>query len=92
MDREVPVAEMKAHLSEYVAISHRECKRIVITKRGKRVAALVNIEDFEMLEQLNQKQGLAEIAGKWEDFKEVAESIDKAYQSRNQDKHRHVSI
>jgi prevent-host-death family protein len=71
---EVSVAKIKAHLSEYLSISHRESKRIIITKRGKPFAAIISIEDLESLEQLDERKGLAEIAGKWEHFDEVASS------------------
>ncbi len=89
--KEVPVAEIKSHLSEYLAISHNEGKRIIITKRGKPFAAIISIDDLQNLEQLDEKQGLAEIAGKWEHFDEIASSIENVYQSRNKDEHRNVS-
>lgn len=91
-NKQVPVAEIKAHLSEYLSISHREKKRIIITKRGKPFAAIISITDLQNLEQLDQRKGLAEIAGKWEHFDEIASSIEQAYQNRNKDKHRHVSL
>ena len=81
-DKEVPVAEIKSHLSEYLAVSHREGKRIIITKRGKPFAAIISIDDLANLEQLDEKQGLAEIAGKWEHFDEIASSIEDAYHLR----------
>jgi prevent-host-death family protein len=92
MIEEVPVAEIKAHFSEYVSISHREGIRILITRRGKHVAALVSIHDLNTLEKIDESKGLADIAGKWENFEEVAESITEVYQSRDEDKHRNVPL
>ena len=89
---EVPVAEIKAHLSEYLAISHKESKRIIITKRGKPFAAIISIEDLQNLEQLDEKKGLAEIAGKWEHFDEVAPLVEEVYKNRGKDEHRNVSL
>ncbi len=45
-----PVAEVKAKLSEYISLS--EYEPIVITKNGKAVAALINLNDEEDLERL----------------------------------------
>ena len=90
--KEVPVAEIKSHLSEFLAISHNEGKRIIITKRGKPFAAIISIDDLTNLEQMDEKQSLAEIAGKWEHFDEIAPSIEEAYRSRSEDKQRLVSF
>ncbi|MEZ5538253.1 MAG: type II toxin-antitoxin system Phd/YefM family antitoxin [Thiolinea sp.] len=67
----VSVAETKAHISELIAKSQHSHERFIITRRNKPVAALVSIEDLKLLEQQQEKQGLAAIAGKWADFEEV---------------------
>jgi prevent-host-death family protein len=84
----IPVAEAKTHLSEYLTISYKEGIRIVITKRGKPFAALVSIQDLKNLEQADVKNGLAEIAGKWDHFDEISPGIDDIYTSRQEDTHR----
>ena len=71
----VSVAETKAHISELIAKSQHSHQRFIITRRNKPVAALVSIEDLKLLEQQQEKQGLAAIAGKWADFEEVAEGM-----------------
>ena len=91
-EKNVPVAEIKARLSEYLAVSHNEKKRIIITKRGKPFAAIVSMEDLKSIRQLEEKRGLAEIAGKWEGFNEIADSIEEVYSSRSKDRHRDVSF
>ncbi len=88
----VTVAEIKSHLSEYLSISHNQGKRFVITKRGKPFAAIVSMSDLQNLEQIDEKQGLYEIAGKWEHFDEIASSVQDIYQNRNNDENRHVSL
>ena len=90
--QEVPVAEIKSHLSEYLAVSHREGKRILITKRGKPFAAIVPLGDLKNLEHLDVKKSLAEIAGKWEHFDELASSIEEIYENRSKSDHRDVSL
>ncbi len=72
---EVSVAEIRSHLSELIAKSAYAGERFVITKRNKPIAALVSLEDLRIIEQHEQRQGLASIAGKWKDFEEVGEQI-----------------
>lgn len=71
----VSVADTKAHISELIAKSQHSHERFIITRRNKPVAALVSLEDLKILEQHKEKQGLAAIAGKWEDFEEVLEGL-----------------
>lgn len=92
IDQVVSVAEIKARLSEYLTVSHNQEKRIIITKRGKPFAAIISMADLKNLEQHDEKEGLANIAGKWEHFEEVAPAIEEAYMSRSRDKFRNVSI
>jgi len=90
--KEAPVADVKARLSEYLSLSSSQRIRIVITRRGKPVAALVSIEDLQILSQVEQRKGLAEIAGKWEHFEDVSKSIQNAYRERGLNDHRHVPL
>lgn len=72
---EVSVAQAKSHLSELIARSAHGRERFVITRRNKPVAALVSLDDLRRIEQQEERQGLAAIAGKWEGFEEVAETL-----------------
>ena len=71
------VAEAKATLSD--AIRDVEAgTTVLITRHGKAVAALVPAEDVNTLERLRSagpQQGLASIAGGWEDSAEVISAI-----------------
>ncbi len=80
---EVSIAVTKGHLSELIAKSAYAGERFVITKRNKPVAALVSLEDLRIIEQHDQRQGLASIVGKWKDFEEVGERIEDLRQVRN---------
>ncbi|NOQ93812.1 MAG: type II toxin-antitoxin system prevent-host-death family antitoxin [Methylophaga sp.] len=71
----ISVAKAKSHISELIAKSQFSHERFIITKRDKPVAALVSLDDLKVLEQYEEKQGLAAIAGKWQGFDEVAEAI-----------------
>ena len=71
----VSVAETKAHISELIAKSQHSHERFIITRRNKPVAALVSIEDLKVLEQQQERQGLAAVAGQWAGFEEVEEGM-----------------
>ncbi len=73
----IPVAKAKSHISELIAKSQFSHERFIITKRNKPVAALVSLDDLKILEQYEEKQGLAAIAGKWQGFDEVADAMGK---------------
>ncbi|MCF6250822.1 MAG: type II toxin-antitoxin system Phd/YefM family antitoxin [Methylococcaceae bacterium] len=73
----ISVAKAKSHISELIAKSQFSHERFIITKRDKPVAALVSLDDLKILEQYEEKQGLAAIAGKWQGFDEVADAMGK---------------
>ena len=72
----VSIAEMKNNLSEYIAKSCFNHARIIITKRKRPVAALVNIKDLQLIEKNKESSGLAEAIGKWKHFNEVEKFIE----------------
>ncbi len=76
MSQEVTVAEAKKQLSGWVRrAEHGET--VVITRRGKPVAALVSSEDLEQLKRLRAAgpdAGLLGLAGGWEDAEELVEN------------------
>ncbi|CAK8711628.1 MAG: type II toxin-antitoxin system Phd/YefM family antitoxin [Candidatus Electrothrix sp.] len=78
----VSVANAKSHLSELIAKSAYAHERFIITKRDKPVAALVSLEDLQIIEQHEERQGLASLVGQWKDFEEVGEQISDLHQLR----------
>lgn len=71
----ISVANAKSHLSELIAKSSHGHQRFIITRRNKPVAALVSLEDLRIVEQHEERQGLAAVAGKWAEFEEVTKGI-----------------
>ena len=71
----ISIADAKAHISEIIAKSQHAQQRFIITKRDKPVAALVSLTDLAILEQYEEKQGLAAIAGKWQGFDEIESTL-----------------
>jgi len=71
----ISVAKAKSHISELIAKSQYSHERFIITKRDKPVAVLVSLDDLKVLEQYEEKQGLAAISGKWKGFDEVVDAM-----------------
>jgi len=80
----VSVADAKTRISELIAKSQHSHARFMITRRNKPVAALVSLEDLQSLEQQEEKQGLAAIAGTWKGFDEIEEGMGDLEILRNQ--------
>ena len=78
----ISIANAKRHLSELISKSAFAHERFIITRRNKPVAALVSLEDYQIIEQHEEKQGLAAIARKWEGFEEVEEYFGDLQQLR----------
>jgi len=92
IDSNISVAEAKSHFSEYISKVAYADKRIIITKRGKPIAALVSVEEIKKLKSSEEVKGLGEIIGKWADFEDIEDNIKKAYLKRSKDKGRDVSF
>ena len=83
MSRDYSVAEAKARFSWCVR-SAEGGDPVVITRRGRPVAAIVPAEDLERLERLRAagpEGGLASVAGGWKDSEELARALDRLRRS-----------
>ncbi len=74
--QKISTAKAKSHMSELIAKSAYNHERFIITRRNKPVAALVSLDDLRIIEQYEERLGLASIAGRWEGFDEVAATLD----------------
>lgn len=54
MPEQLPLAEVKNHLSEVVERLEREHGRVVITKHGHPAVVMLSVEDLESLEETLQ--------------------------------------
>jgi prevent-host-death family protein len=88
----ISVAEAKSHFSEYISKVAYADEKVIITKRGKPIAALVSTEVIKKLKSSEESKGLCEIIGKWADFENIEDGIEKAYRERSKDKKRDVSF
>lgn len=60
--REVSFAEASEQFSEMVDRAAEDKERIVVTRHGKRVVAIVPIEDIEAIERIEDRIDLEEAA------------------------------
>ncbi len=78
MAKQITIAEARDQLSAHVR-SAEHGTPVVITRRGRPVAAIVAADDFERLERLRAagpQAGLAGLAGGWEGTEELVDELD----------------
>lgn len=87
------VAEVKKHFSVVISRVSLNKEQFVIEKKGKPMAALVSMEDLEIIEGLRkaeQRKGLLAAIGAWEDFDNFDKIITHIYDGRIESKDREV--
>lgn len=83
--RQVNLAKAKNCLSEFVSRAAYAGEHIIITKRGKPFAAIISIEDLELLRKVqagSPEEGLFGAVGMAPELEEVAEKAMEAYKER----------
>ncbi len=78
----VSIADVKRKFSEYVNRSAFSDCRVIITKRNRPVAAMISMADFQALEQVEKRNGLMSLIGRWEGFEKIRGEIGKAVETR----------
>lgn len=84
MPREFSVAEAKAKFAECLRAAENG-EPTVITRHGRRVAALVSADELEQIDRLRAAgpdAGLAGLVGGWEGSDELAEILDARRRQR----------
>jgi prevent-host-death family protein len=79
MSNAIPLSEAKAHLSALLDEVEHRGQVVVITRHGRRTAALVPADVVQMLERLRAARpqaGLAGAAGGWRRSSELADALD----------------
>ena len=88
MTRVITIAEAGEALSEVIERAAATGERILISREGKPIAAIVSAEELKRLDyQKHEPQPgtLAEVAGQWEHFEEVEPYIEEVYQARQKE-------
>lgn len=98
MAREVSAATAKAHLAELVAEVEHGGERVLIQRRGKASAALVRVDDLELLERdeamSRRPRGALALVGAWEDVgdRKIDALVRSIYKERSKDRGRRVEL
>lgn len=85
MTKRRTVANAKSHFTECLREAEQG-DRVIITRHGRPVAAVVSLEALWRLEQVAAtapRQGLAALAGGWQGADELAASVDKVCKHRS---------
>jgi len=92
MNEIITITKAKARLSELISRLIYQKHKIVITKKGKRVAVMMPYETYQNLEK-KQNLGLILAKGALVDFdKEIDEMCAAIYQAREKEKSREVPL
>lgn len=92
MIEQASVVEVKNKFSEYITKVAYTNKNLIITRRNKPIAALVDLDTLKLSEKIEEKQGLFSVIGRWKNFDEIYPEIENAIQLRSKDRLRDVSI
>ena len=91
MSKPIGVAEVKRRFSDVIIEVAREGRQFIIEKKGKPMAALVNIKDLEAIERKGsplKKKGLLAAIGAWEEFNDIEGVVKHIYERRKTAKER----
>ncbi len=85
----VPVHELKAKLSEYLARAVHKHDRILVSRHDKPIALLVSLEAEEKEPGYNSG-GLESVD--WEGFSELGQVLETVYEERQKEAYREVPL
>ncbi|UCF98974.1 MAG: type II toxin-antitoxin system prevent-host-death family antitoxin [Spirochaetaceae bacterium] len=86
----VSVAEFKAKLSKYLAAGRSANRRIVIMKRKEPIAAVIPYNENGT--KSTPMEGLASLAGTWNDLEDIVPDIDTVVAARKAEGYREVPL
>jgi len=82
---------VKARLSEFINRVQYNQERVIISRRGKPVAVLVNLQDFHQLKSLEEEEStrngesshpIMQAFGGWKDSPDIDELVAEIYAER----------
>lgn len=85
MLKTIGVAEAKRHFSEVMSEVKNGEGHFIIERKGKPMAAMVSVEELEIIEKQKQKEvkkGLLAALSAWDDFEGLDEVIGHIYKKR----------
>ena len=91
----VSVAEVNKNFSEFLSAAAYGNKGYIITRRGKEVAALIGVKEFEALqarENTSQSNGLIALVGDWDGGEDLSVKVDEVYKGRERNIGREINM
>jgi len=91
----VSVAEVIKNFSEFLSAVAYGNKGYIITRRGKAVAVLIGVQEFEALqakENNSRSNGLVALVGNWDGGEGFSVKVDKIYQGRERNIGRDINM
>lgn len=91
----ISAAEAKSRFSEILSRVHYAHDFFVIERKGKPVAALVDVAALKNLQAqkiVQPKRGLLAMVGAWKEYKNLDEVTSKIYRQRSSSKDREVHL
>ena len=91
----VSVGEVKKNFSEFLSAAAYGNKGYIITRRGKEVAALIGVKEFESLqarENNPQLNGLVALVGDWDGGEDLSVKVDEVYKGRKRNIGRDINL
>jgi len=94
-------ADVKARLSEFISRVRHGGERIIISRRGKPVAALISMEDLHRLENIKREENnksresehpIMHAFGGWADRDDLDELVEIIYADRENASGREVDL
>jgi len=91
----VSVAEVKKNFSEFLSAAAYGNKGYIITRRGKEVAALIGVKEFEALqarENNPRSNGLIALVDNWDVGEDLSAKLDEIYKERERNIGRDINM
>ena len=93
MPRDISITEAKAKLSEIINRIIYNTEEVIITKKGKQIAALIPFEKYNRLFTSEKSEGLICAKGALADMEEEINNMtERIYDARVDDRSREVNI
>ena len=93
MPKRIGVAEVKRDFSAVISEVSLKGGHFIIEKKGKPMAAIVGLEDLEIIEAPKReakKKGLLAAIGAWEEFDDLDQLVVRIYERRGKAKERGI--
>lgn len=72
---EYPASQAREHLSELINKAAYAKERVILTRRGKKIVAIIPIEDLELIEHLEDEEDVRDAQEALAEYHRTGEAI-----------------